>query len=181
MGFLLHRRFIGLVILGLLVFGLAGCTPDASADIISPKLGAQLAAEEAGAQVKVQPTPTPLTIAAMSKAQILAGLPADVAKDMAAAKPDQGKALTVANGCIGCHSLDPNQKMTGPTWHNVADAAANLQPGQSPALYFYTSITDPNAFVVPGFPANVMPQNFKEKLSAQDLADIISYLLQQHS
>ena len=47
-------------------------------------------------------------------------------------------------------------------------------------MYIYTSIIDPNAFVVPGFPAGVMPQNFKDTIPQNELADLVAYLLAQH-
>jgi cytochrome c2 len=90
--------------------------------------------------------------------QVTAGLPEDFATALAAADPSKGETVALTNGCVGCHSLDPAVQMTGPSWHNVADHAANRQPGVSPANYLYTSITNPGAYVVPNFPGGVMPQ-----------------------
>jgi cytochrome c551/c552 len=180
MRFLLCKHTVWVILLVLLGALLTSCTPDANAEIISPELGARLTAAEANAQVVAQPTPVPLKLAELSQEQILAGLPEEVAASMANAKPENGQSLSLTNGCIGCHSLDPNQQMAGPTWHNIGDTAANRQAGVSPANYLYASITNPNAYMVDGYLANVMPANFGEKLSAQDLADIIRYLLDQH-
>lgn len=158
----------------------AGCAPDPSAGVLSPELGEKLIAEAAGSEVEVKPTPEPLRIANLSDEEIKAGLPEEIAAAMAASDVANGEALTLANGCIGCHALDPDQQMTGPTWYNVGDTAANRVAGGSPALYLYSSIANPNAFVLDGYPANVMPQNYSETLSVQDLADLVSYLLAQH-
>ena len=123
-----------------------------------------------------EPTPTEAAAEAAA-ADPLAGLPAGVAAAMADADPGRGEQLTLQNGCTGCHSLDPDVTMVGPTWHNLAETAANRIEGQSAAEYLYHSITDPNAYVVEGFPPNVMLQNYADILSDQDLADLITYLL----
>jgi hypothetical protein len=55
------------------------------------------------------------------------------------------------------------------------------RPGYSPAHYLYESIVDPSAFVVPDYPDGVMPKTFKDTLSAQDIADVIAFIIQtQH-
>ncbi|HXF62401.1 MAG TPA: c-type cytochrome, partial [Caldilineaceae bacterium] len=112
--------------------------------------------------------------------EITAGLPEDFAAALAAANPDNGQTVALTYGCVGCHATDPNQQMTGPTWFHVGDTAANRQPGVSPANYLYTSITNPNAYVVPNYPAGVMPQNYQDTMSQEELADIIAFLLAQH-
>ncbi len=43
--------------------------------------------------------------------------------------------------------------------------------------YIYTAIVDPNAFVAEGMPANVMPQNFGEVLTEQDINDLVAYIV----
>ena len=166
-----------LVALALVV---AGCAPDASAGLLSPALGEQLIAEAAGADVELKPTPEPLRVANLTDEQVYAGLPEAIAAAMATADPANGEALSLVNACIGCHALDPDQQMTGPTWHNMGDTAANRVGGSSPALYLYNSIANPNAFVVEGYPSNIMPQNYNDTLSEQDFADLVSYLLAQH-
>ncbi len=175
-------RTRGVLILSLLFVLIlaAGCAPNPQIEIVSPELGAQLAAKEAAGVVEALPTPAPLRLADLSEEQITAGLPDDVVAALASADPAHGENLALTNACVGCHSLDPAQVMTGPTWHNVGDTAANRVPGESPGLYLYQSITDPNAYVVADHPANVMPQNYKDTLDTQSLADLISYLLAQH-
>jgi len=164
----------------ILSIAIAACAPNPSAGVLSPELGAKLVAEAANAEVEVVPTPEPLAIADMTEEQITAGLPPDFAAALAQAHPENGEKLATANGCIGCHSLDPSVQMTGPSWMDAGDHAARRVPGESPAFYLYTSITSPNAFVVDGFPQNIMPQNFSDILSEQDIADLVSYLLSQH-
>ncbi|MBZ0298410.1 MAG: c-type cytochrome [Anaerolineae bacterium] len=46
-----------------------------------------------------------------------------------------------------------------------------------PVEYLRTSILDPNAFIVPGFPDNLMPKNFGEIFTEDEINDLIAYLL----
>ena len=76
---------------------------------------------------------TGLQLANLSEEEVIAGLPAEIASLLASANPENGQALSFRYGCVGCHNLDPDLQMTGPTWHNAGDIAANRQPGVSPA------------------------------------------------
>ncbi len=176
----LHPRSLGL---GLAVLALAtvlsGCAPDANAEIISPQLGEQLYAKEVSEVVVAEPTAVPLALADLAPEEVTAGLPEDFAAALAAADAANGQNVALTNGCVGCHSTDPAVTMTGPTWHNVGDAAVNRVPGESPALYLYQSITDPNAYIVPGYPSGIMPQIYADTIPQEDLADLVAYLLAQ--
>jgi hypothetical protein len=178
----LSRRRLGLLF-ALLVLGgavLAACAPDPNEFIISPQLGDQIAARAAGnTVVRAEPTPLP-QLADLAPEQVTAGLPADVLTAFANADPAKGEQLYTAQGCIGCHSLDPNAKMTGPTWHNLGNVAVSRVPGESPALYLDTSIVNPSAHIVAGFPDNIMPKTFGQTLTAQDQADLIAFMLAQN-
>ena len=169
----------GCLLVSLLLI-MTGCVPDAEGEIISPDLGPKLVLARSEGGVEVAPTPAPPKLAELAPDQVYAGLPDDVRQAVESA--DVGAAQTVAlkYGCIGCHATDPNQKLTGPTWHNVGDTAVTRVPGESPAQYFYESITNPNAHVVDGYPANIMPQTFKDMMTPQELAEMVAYLLSQN-
>jgi mono/diheme cytochrome c family protein len=83
-----------------------------------------------------------------------------------------GAQVFANNGCGGCHTLAAAESggVTGP---NLDEAL----PGQT-AKMIEESIADPNAKIVKGYPANVMPQNFAQTLSSKELEDLIQYLLQ---
>jgi cytochrome c551/c552 len=104
-------------------------------------------------------------------------LPPGFEQSLAAADPIRGQQLTLSNACIGCHAMDPNQVMPGPTWNKMAVTAATRVEGQTATEYLYTSIIHPNDYVVEGFMTNVMLQTYEQTLSQADLADIIAYLL----
>lgn len=105
------------------------------------------------------------------------GLPAELAAQISTADPDNGEQLTVVYGCIACHSLQAGQTTVGPSWHNLGVAAATRVQGQSAEAYLYFSIVDPNAHLVEGFQAGLMPATYQDMLTAEQIADIIAYLL----
>jgi cytochrome c2 len=43
--------------------------------------------------------------------------------------------------------------------------------------YFRTSILDPSAFVVPGFPDNLMPKTYGDVFTEDEISDLVAYLL----
>jgi mono/diheme cytochrome c family protein len=84
-----------------------------------------------------------------------------------------GAQVFANNGCGGCHTLAAagSGGVTGP---NLDEAL----PGQT-AKMVEESIVDPNAEVVKGYPANVMPANFGQTLSSKEVEDLVQYLLQE--
>lgn len=84
-----------------------------------------------------------------------------------------GAQVFANNGCGGCHTLAAAESggVTGP---NLDEAL----PGQS-AKMVEESIVDPNAEIVKGYPANVMPANFSQALSPKELEDLVQYLLKE--
>jgi mono/diheme cytochrome c family protein len=86
-----------------------------------------------------------------------------------AATADGAQVFTDA-GCGGCHTLAAagTTGTTGP----VLDASLK---GKDEA-YIRTSIVDPNDFIANNFPPDVMPQNYGEDLSPEELDALVSYL-----
>lgn len=169
-----NRIYLFVALLLLAIFVITACVPNPRAQLISPDM-----VPEVKGQAFVPPTPTPIPdINNLSEEQIYADLPADVAA-LLPGDPAHGEQLSASVGCIGCHRLDDSNTVIAPTWGGVADTSITRVPGESPALYFYQSITEPNAFVVNGYNGGLMPQIYKDTLSAQDIVDIVSYLLTQ--
>lgn len=83
-----------------------------------------------------------------------------------------GAQVFANNNCGGCHTLAKagSGGVTGPDLDEVL-------PGQSAAMV-EESIVDPNAELAKGFPADVMPANYKETLSQKEIEDLVEYLLQ---
>jgi mono/diheme cytochrome c family protein len=84
---------------------------------------------------------------------------------------DPGAPVFANNGCSGCHILKAAGAAgtTGPDLDQVI-------PGMS-AAEVKKSIVDPNAQVTKGYPPGVMPQNFEQVISPQDLNALVKFLL----
>jgi hypothetical protein len=83
-------------------------------------------------------------------------------------------------GCVGCHSDDDIAPVTEGTWTRW-DEIHSLEPEFEEydfAHYVVESVVLPWDYIVPDY-GEVMPNNFGDRLSFQDLADLISYLESQ--
>jgi cytochrome c oxidase subunit 2 len=104
-------------------------------------------------------------------------------KPNSGSSPEWGKYLVISNkyGCGGCHYLADAgiNGQVGPAWTNIADIAGKQVPGQDARTRLTHAILYPNEYVVPGYPANVMPQNFGTLMDDVDLNSIVDYLLKQ--
>jgi cytochrome c2 len=92
--------------------------------------------------------------------------------------PAQGKLVfsTIA-GCTACHDVSTGATLVGPSLKGVEVRAGSRKPGMSASAYLRESILAPNAYVVPGFQPGIMLQNFGQVLTAQQLNDVIAYLM----
>jgi mono/diheme cytochrome c family protein len=77
-----------------------------------------------------------------------------------------------ATNCGGCHTL-AQAGTTGTTGPDLDDALKGMS-----AADISQSISDPNAKITPGYPANVMPQNFGQTLTPPQLQQLVAYLQQ---
>ncbi len=77
--------------------------------------------------------------------------------------------------CSNCHTLTGGQS-AGPTLQDYAQVAGGRVKGQSAEEYTFYSVLRPSKHLVQGF-SNLMPSNYEEKLSQQQTADLITYML----
>lgn len=90
--------------------------------------------------------------------------------------------LFATMGCIGCHNLDlpqddANKGPVGPNMGNLAENAANRVVGQDAEQYVHESIISPNNYIVSGYNSGIMPQNFSEQMSQEEIAGLVTWLL----
>jgi len=91
---------------------------------------------------------------------------------------ERGQQLYQQYGCNACHSLDGSVSV-GPTWQGVYQSQEQLTDGSSVVVdeaYLHESIVDPNAKIVAGYNPGIMPQNFGEVLTEEQIADIIEFI-----
>jgi cytochrome c oxidase subunit 2 len=78
--------------------------------------------------------------------------------------------FTGQGGCGACHTL-ADAGTTGTAGPNLGVVLKGKD-----ATFIRTSIVNPNAFITPGYQANVMPQSFGQSLSPQQLDGLVAYL-----
>jgi cytochrome c2 len=78
-------------------------------------------------------------------------------------------------GCSGCHTLAA-ANAGGTVGPNLDETLA----GQPPS-YVEKAIVDPNAQQTPGFPLNLMPQDYEAQMTPQELQDLVEYLVSETS
>lgn len=97
-----------------------------------------------------------------------------------------GEALSESFGCTGCHILSA----VGPPWRGepqtpgIAERARERLAqedytgnAETEEEYLVESIVLPNEFVVEGYAVGVMPPDYGSRMTAQQLADVVAYLL----
>jgi mono/diheme cytochrome c family protein len=82
-----------------------------------------------------------------------------------------GAQVFANNGCGGCHTLAA-AKAGGVTGPNLDEVLAGMTPAE-----VHQSIVDPNAKIAAGYPANVMPENYQQLIPADQLNQLVKYLL----
>jgi nitric oxide reductase subunit C len=87
-------------------------------------------------------------------------------------------------GCATCHSTEKDKVIVGPSMAGIATDAAGAfkEPdyegkAKDAAGWIQEQIVTPSLEVVEGFGPNVMPTNYGTELSAQEMNDIVAYLL----
>lgn len=75
--------------------------------------------------------------------------------------------------CTACHMVGA---AGAPSLENYAQIAGERVAGQSAREYTFYSIVEPWQHIVEGY-GNAMPNTYDERLTGQDIADMIAYLL----
>lgn len=96
--------------------------------------------------------------------------------------PAQGELLFSGQGdeevqCSACHSLQPGKTLVGPSLAEIGTTAETRIEGYSAEEYLRESIVQPNAYIVAGFQPDIMPENLGKRMTGQQLADLIAYLM----
>ncbi len=94
---------------------------------------------------------------------------------LANADPARGELLITEALCAACHIAGAEVKIA-PPFEGVGSRAETRRPPLNAAEYLYESIIHPTAFVVEDYTGS-MPQNFAERLTDEQIGDIIAYLL----
>jgi glucose/arabinose dehydrogenase len=78
--------------------------------------------------------------------------------------------------CVSCHVLDDDGGL-GPSLRGLREVAGQRVPGLGAVEYVRRSITHPNDFIVPGYNAGYMYQDYARRLNADQLDALVAYVL----
>ena len=79
--------------------------------------------------------------------------------------------------CASCHANTPDTIIVGPSLAGVATRAETRIEGLSAEDYIYESIIDPDRYVVEGYLAGTMQQDFGDRLTSDKVNNLVAYLL----
>lgn len=89
-----------------------------------------------------------------------------------------GRVLMTQYGCTGCHTVEGvSTATTGPVLNGIATRGESQEGYASAEEYIRDSILNPSAVVVGDFNDGVMPANFSELISDENLGHIVAFLL----
>jgi mono/diheme cytochrome c family protein len=91
-------------------------------------------------------------------------------------KPDTGAAVFAESGCGGCHTFAPagSNGEVGPGLDNIVSVAQKA--GRDPAEFVREAIVDPGKNVAPPYQDGVMPSNYGETLSPEEIDALVAYV-----
>jgi mono/diheme cytochrome c family protein len=107
-------------------------------------------------------------------------------EDLPQGNADNGPAQFQSYACYSCHGQPDGSvpPAVGPDLSNIGNVAATRIPGMSAEQYIYESIHTANSFVVDqcptgpcGVPSAMAAQGFENRMSLQDMADLIAYYM----
>ena len=81
--------------------------------------------------------------------------------------------------CRRCHSLDGSEFRAGPSLQGVSERAGERIPGMSAVDYLRQSIVSPGAYYVEGYTSKQMPMDYADRLSEEEINDLVAFLLTQ--
>jgi nitric oxide reductase subunit C len=127
----------------------------------------------------------------------VAGVGTDITAELPAGDAERGEQFAVSpGGCTACH-ISTGGATLGPDWMASGDpegqgigtraelrveAADYTGAAADGDQYLFESIVQPDAYIVPGNATyapggtSIMPHNYGETLSAEQVADLIAYL-----
>ncbi len=132
-------------------------------------------------------TPTPIPTdtpnpTATEEPSTSSDVPSNALEQIEVANAENGQVLfntfqpAASFACSTCHRADSEERLIGPGLLNVSVRAENRVEGLDAGQYIYQSIINPSAYVVDGFPDQLMPQNWADIYSDEEIFDIIAYL-----
>ena len=129
------------------------------------------------------PSPVPPTEVPTSTPFVAVGV--DITIDLPQGDVDRGQQATLKRGCIACHGTGigpnyfPSEDLPGIAERATTRISQDDYTGSATSAeqYLFESIVLPSAYVVDGFSDGIMISQSSRLMSAQEVADVIAYLL----
>jgi len=93
------------------------------------------------------------------------------APDMAAVTP-----LLTKGACGSCHVIPGVKGAVGTLGPDLCDPAGEFQSGEKTLATLKADIVDPNAEIMEGFKANIMPSTFGKTYSADEINTLVAFI-----
>lgn len=91
------------------------------------------------------------------------------------AEAAQGQKVFEAS-CAACHSTLEDAVIVGPSLFGIATVAGSRVEGQDAQRYLYTSVLNPEDYLVEGYD-NLMPASLGKQLTGEELDAVVAYLM----
>ncbi len=93
----------------------------------------------------------------------------------------QGRALFIELGCGACHMLADagGAGSVGPPLDGIASTADTRVDGMDAHNYILNSIINSDDHIVDGFPPGLMPKDYSDRISEENIELLVNYLLSQ--
>lgn len=79
--------------------------------------------------------------------------------------------------CARCHGTSGETVIVGPSLAGIATRGGSRIEGMDAPAYIHDSVLNPNAYIVEGFSADLMPLDMKDQMSPDELEAVVAYLL----
>ena len=90
----------------------------------------------------------------------------------------EAEKLSIRSGCSACHSYDGKPR-PGPTWQGLYGSERPLSDGTTVVAnekYLRQAITDPDSQVPQGFSPGMMPTDYGEKFSEEQVDMLVEFI-----
>lgn len=95
-----------------------------------------------------------------------------------AGSADAGQQVfTGAGACSSCHTVNGSGGLIGPDLVGAAASAASIHPDLPVEEALKIEIIDPNLHITEGYRGDLMPQNYEDTLTEQQLQDLVAYMM----
>ncbi len=84
--------------------------------------------------------------------------------------------LIEKGGCANCHTIPGIEGATGTVGPEWCDPAKEVQAGKANLAFLREAIVEPNKEIAKGYQPNIMPQNFGDLFSDEEISTLVAFI-----